>query len=159
MATTIDFPTQFTDTDPNVLLGANATSPAKTPITPEGRALIAKTNPYDLEGLPLTRFGGAVNPQVGTSYLLSLEDEGSIITFENTAEITVSLPAALPVGYNVMFCQKGTGQVICAPVGLATVVNREGFLRTALQYSVISLLVIANPGDVAATYLLMGDAA
>lgn len=159
MATTIDFPTQFTDLDPDVLLGANATSPAKTPISPQGRNFIAKANPYDLEGLPLTRFAGAVNPQTGTSYLVSLDDEGSIITLDNALPITVTLPATMPVGFNVMLCQLGVGQVTCAPIPPAAVVNREGFLHTALQYSVISLLVIANPGDVAATYLLMGDAA
>lgn len=36
----LDFPDQVTDLDPNILLGANATNPAKTTITAAGRAAI-----------------------------------------------------------------------------------------------------------------------
>lgn len=39
--TKVDFPSQVNPTNPDWLLGANATVPAKTPISPAGRALIA----------------------------------------------------------------------------------------------------------------------
>lgn len=159
MAATIDFPTQFTDTDPTFLLGANATSPAKAAISPAARTMIARPDPFDLDGSTLTKYRGIVNPQTGTTYTLAQEDTGTIITFDNAAPIVVSLPVDLLVGFSVMIVQMGTGMVTCVPVGAATLVNRENFRSTALQYSAIALMILSNPGGVAAQYLLAGDAA
>lgn len=157
----IDFPSQVTDTAPTFLVGGNdlTSQPAKAALTAAARALLAKVDPYDLAGSTLARFAGVINPQTGTTYALTLTDQGSVITVDNALDCSISLPANIPVGFSVMFCQLGAGQVVCVPESGATVVNREGFLRTALPYSVISLLVIANAGGTAATYLLMGDAA
>lgn len=111
----------------------------------------------DFNESPISRFLGTVNPQTGTSYLLSVTNTGQMITLTNAAPITLNLPNNLPVGFNVMVVQGGGGQVTCTPAIGAAVVNSSGFSKTRSQYAVISLLVISNVGGAAAIYMLMGD--
>lgn len=53
----------------------------------------------------------AINSQTGTTYTFVAADNGKIVTFNNNSSITVTVPTALPVGFNCTAIQLGTGQV------------------------------------------------
>lgn len=56
-----------------------------------------------------------INEQTGTSYTLALSDNGKLITLNNAAAITLTIPpnssVAFPVGSSVALFQYGAGQV------------------------------------------------
>lgn len=56
-----------------------------------------------------------INAQTGTSYTLAASDAGMLVTLDNANPVTVTVPAnaseALPVGFSVLLCQIGNGQV------------------------------------------------
>lgn len=85
-----------------------------------------------------------INTQTGTTYLLTTGDNGRAITLNNASPITVAIPSGLPVGYNVVLVQIGTGQVsLSAGVGV-TVNSDGGKTKIASQYSSASLLSYAS---------------
>lgn len=95
-----------------------------------------------------------LNNQVGTSYTLVAADSGKTVTLTNAAAITVTLPAGLPVGWNVTLNQLGAGQVTVTPSG-TTMNNRQSHNKVAGQFGVASLLATASDvftffGDTAA---------
>lgn len=92
-----------------------------------------------------------VNPQTGTTYTLLASDSGKVITFDNAAAITVTVPSGLGAGFNCMAIQKGAGQVTFSASG-TTVNNRQSHTKTAGQHSVVSLVA-----DVANNFYLGGD--
>lgn len=96
----------------------------------------------------------AINAQTGTAYTLLVSDNGKILTLNNAAAITLTVPAGLGAGFSVVFVQLGAGRVTVTASGV-TVVQRQSFAKTAGQYAVASLLayganVLALSGDVAA---------
>lgn len=99
-----------------------------------------------------------VNAQTGTSYTLQASDDGAVVTLDNAGIITLTLPDSLDAGFNCLIIQLGAGQVQTAVSGGATVDNRQGHTDLFGQYSVGSLVVVANPGS-AAEYVLAGDTA
>jgi hypothetical protein len=99
-----------------------------------------------------------VNVQTGTSYTLQASDDGAIVTLNNAATITLTLPDSLPAGFNCLIIQLGAGQVQTALGGGASLDNRQGHTDLFGQYAVGSLVVAANPGS-AAEYILAGDTA
>ncbi|MCK9597724.1 MAG: hypothetical protein M0R06_01710 [Sphaerochaeta sp.] len=61
---------------------------------------------------------GELKNEVGTTYAFVAGDEGKVITFENDAAITATIPAnssvAFPVGTEIELVQKGAGAVTVA---------------------------------------------
>lgn len=60
----------------------------------------------------------SVNSQTGTSYAISVNDNGKLITFDNASPVAVSLPQAtgdFGVGYNFFVRNKGAGTVTITP--------------------------------------------
>lgn len=53
----------------------------------------------------------AINAQTGTTYTFLDSDNGKIVTFSNASAVTVTIPTALPVGFNCTAIQLGAGQV------------------------------------------------
>jgi hypothetical protein len=53
----------------------------------------------------------AINAQTGTTYTFLESDNGKVLTFNNGSAVTVTIPTALPVGFNCTAIQLGTGQV------------------------------------------------
>jgi hypothetical protein len=53
----------------------------------------------------------AINAQTGTTYTLLESDNGKILTFSNASTTTVTVPTALPIGFNCTAIQLGAGQV------------------------------------------------
>ena len=92
-----------------------------------------------------------VNAQTGTTYTVLTTDNGKIITCSNAGAITVTVPASLGAGFNAMIVQIGAGQVTL--VGSSATLNNANGLKTAAQYSVLSLISYAT--DV---FVVAGDA-
>jgi hypothetical protein len=53
----------------------------------------------------------AINAQTGTTYTFLESDNGKVLTFNNGSAVTVTIPTALPVGFNCTAIQLGAGQV------------------------------------------------
>jgi len=86
---------------------------------------------------------GFVIAHTGTSRVFTNTDNGKCITFSNTTPITASLPAGLPVGFNVMLIQINTGQVYLS-AGAGVTINSDGGKRNiASQHSAASLISYA----------------
>jgi hypothetical protein len=73
----------------------------------------------------------------GTTLTLTEAHRGKIIYTTNSSAITITVPAALPLGWNCVIMQDGTGTVSIITSGGATV---NGKIATAGQYDMVSLL-------------------
>lgn len=93
-----------------------------------------------------------INVQTGTTYTLLSSDSGKTLTLDNGSAITVDIPAALPLGFNVRVVQIGAGQVTFVPAAGVTLNNRQSHTKTAGQYAVVSLVKHA-----AELFVLSGD--
>lgn len=83
---------------------------------------------------------GLTNDQTSTSYTLTSADNGKIIILNNSSAITLNVPYFF-IGFNCMVLQKGTGQVNLTISGTTTnIYNRYGFVKTAGQYSILTLV-------------------
>lgn len=76
----------------------------------------------------------AFNSQTGTAYALQATDDGKIVTLNNAAGITLTIPASLGAQFNCTIIQLGAGQVTVVGSG-ATVNSYAGFLKLAGQYA------------------------
>ncbi|MBP6754878.1 MAG: hypothetical protein KA210_01925 [Bacteroidia bacterium] len=97
----------------------------------------------------LSNFSSVMNDQT-TSYTLTNNDNGKVVTLNSASAVTVTVPS-LSVGFNCMIIQKGTGQVTISPSGV-TILNRYNFIKTAGQYAILSLVCIE-----ANKYISSGD--
>ncbi len=97
----------------------------------------------------ISGFSSKFNNQTGTTYTLSSNDNGKIITFSQTCTITI--PNSLFEGFNCMIIQKGTGQVTISGSGI-TINNRNGYTKTAGQYATASIVALD-----ASTFITGGD--
>ena len=80
-----------------------------------------------------------INTQTGTTYTLVAGDNGKIVTLNNAAAITLTVPASLAVGFSCMLIQLGAGQVTVAASG--TTLNSNGALvRLNGQFAVGTLV-------------------
>jgi hypothetical protein len=96
-----------------------------------------------------------VNTQTGTTYTLVLTDNGKIVTLNNAAAITLTVPTnasvAIPVGSSVDLIQLGAGKITCAPAGGVTLTGTPTLITRA-QYSAATLIKIAID-----SWVLVGD--
>jgi hypothetical protein len=95
------------------------------------------------------------NAQTGTSYTLALSDAGRLVTFNNAAAITLTIPTntavAFPLGTRIDLVQYGAGQVTVGGSGV-TIRSSGSKLKLAGQYSGATLWKKA-----ANEWLLIGD--
>ncbi len=89
--------------------------------------------------------------QTGTSYTLLSTDNGKVVTLNNAASITLTVPASLGSGFNCTIIQLGAG-VVTPTASSTTILQRQGLTRTAGQYAMASL--VAHAAD---TFTLAGD--
>ena len=121
------------------------------------------TNPVVATGITidtnnaLRGFIGSGNFQVGTTYTVSSADAGKFITFNTVTGCAVTLVSTLATGFGFLAVQAASGQCTFTNGTGATLVNRSAQFKTAGQYAVASLLVIANSGGSAAQCVLGGD--
>lgn len=84
---------------------------------------------------------GSVVRVAGTTYTLSESDNGRIVDFIANTAITLTIPHALPVGFQVSITQAGTGQISLVGSGGMIVNNRWGGSRTAGRWSKVGIEV------------------
>lgn len=65
------------------------------------------------------------------NYTLTLSDNTSVIAFDSTSDVTLTIPSGLPVGYNVSIYQTNSGKVTVQGVAGVSVLNRLNRFRTA----------------------------
>lgn len=94
----------------------------------------------------------------GTAYTIVAADLGKLKRTTSASGVTVTLPNDQPIGFGILVRQAGAGQVTFAAAAGATLNNRNGFTKTAGQWSEVSLTVDSNAGN-AAVWVLSGDAA
>ena len=87
-----------------------------------------------------------------TTRTLSNSDNGKVINFTNSSNITVTIPNTLTAGFGCTLVQSGTGQVQ-ATAGSGTTLNAYGGTATIARYAAINIIPIAT-----ATYVIDGDA-
>jgi hypothetical protein len=83
-----------------------------------------------------------LNNQVGTSYSLVAADNGKVVTLNNAAAVTVTLPSGLTAGFSCTLIQLGAGQVTLAASG--TTLNNSNGLKTRVQHSAMSVIWTAT---------------
>jgi hypothetical protein len=93
----------------------------------------------------------------GTAHTLDGSYLGKTITTSNAAAVTLTLPNSLYAGFKCRVIQYAAGQVTLSPASGALLRNRQSHTKTAGQYAVCTLEVIANSGGSAAEYILSGD--
>jgi invasion protein IalB len=90
----------------------------------------------------------ALNAQTGTSYTTVLTDDGKLITLNNAAAITLTIPlnatVAYGIGTQINIMQLGAGQVTITPTGGVTINSAGTKLKTNGQYSVATVVKIAT---------------
>ncbi|MBQ4822265.1 hypothetical protein [Aquimarina sp. MMG016] len=96
-------------------------------------------------------FGPLVNAQTG-NYTLQASDDGNVLTFTSATDVTLTIPAGLPIGFNVSVYQQGAGQVQVTGGGGVIVQNRLARFFTAGTGAGIG--IIATGTDV---YNVTGD--
>lgn len=111
----------------------------------------------DFGGATASNYLVSVTESGATALTLAAGQSGTTLRMTAGAAVTVTLPATLPVGFNVTVMQAGAGQVQFAAGAGATLVNRSGHARTAGQHAMVSVVVGANPGGAAALWTLSGD--
>ncbi len=72
----------------------------------------------------------SVFPKTG-NYTLVAADNGNILTFNSSTDITLTIPAGLDIGFNVSIYQIGAGKVTISGAGGVTIRNRLNRFRTA----------------------------
>ena len=95
-----------------------------------------------------------ITPKVLTktaNYTLQASDNGEVITFNSTTDVTLTIPSGFPVGYNVSVYQTGTGKVTITGSG-TTVLNRLNRFKTAGKDAGVG--IVSTSTD---TYHLTGD--
>ena len=119
------------------------------PVMANFNALVAAIN-----GLVPPPVNLTINAQTGTAYTLVAADANNIVTMNNSAANTVTIPTGvLPVGCAVVIIQMGAGQATVAPTSPDALYNASS-AKTRAQYSVVVLYHLAS-----GVWLLSGDMA
>ncbi|MFH1110976.1 MAG: hypothetical protein V1790_17525 [Planctomycetota bacterium] len=118
------------------------------------------TNTVSMTGSPQTLIDGVTATfKATTGHTLADQwvihatssDNGKILTFNNAAAITLTIPASLGIGFNALIVQLGVGNVT-PTVSSTTLYQRQAYTKTAGAYAVASLL-----SYVADIFVLSGD--
>lgn len=103
-------------------------------------SLVADTATIAAGTITSVVFKDTENAQVGTTYTLVASDASKTVTCTNGSAITVTVPAStFTTGQVVTIMQYGAGQVTLSAGGGMTLRSRGSQLKTAGQYSVVSL--------------------
>ena len=86
-----------------------------------------------------------------SNYTLQQSDNGAVLTFNSASDVTLTVPAGLPVGFNVSIYQIGNGKVTIAGSG-AVIKNRLSRFKTAGKDAGVGLVSTSTN-----TYHLTGD--
>jgi hypothetical protein len=97
-----------------------------------------------------------LNNQIGTTYTLTADDAGQLVTLTNASAITLTVPTNASVafanGTQITFSQNGAGKVTVAGAVGVTVNAADGYLSLRTQYSAGTLIKMATN-----SWILIGD--
>ena len=115
--------------------------------------LVAKgTGTVQAGGVPLGLARLTLNNQTGTTYSLLATDLNKVVTCNNAAAITVTVPnGVFSAGDQIHIFQLGAGQVTIASDGTSVVTSAQG-LKLRTQYSACTVLCTASN-----TFIVIGD--
>lgn len=86
----------------------------------------------------------AINAQTGTTYTTVLTDDGKLVTLNNAAAITLTVPlnatVAYGIGTQINLMQLGAGQVTISPTGGVTINSSGTKLKLNGQYAVATIV-------------------
>jgi len=85
-----------------------------------------------------------LNDQIGIAYTLQSSDSGKVLTMNNAAAITLTVPTGLPAGFNCTIVQKGAGAVTFVSATGVTTANRLSRTMTAGQNAVATIVSISS---------------
>jgi hypothetical protein len=127
--------------------GAIATSPVAHSVEWDGTQMYVSNSAA--ERLPVATSKAQINAQTGTTYTLALADAGYLVTLNNSAAITLTVPpissVPLPIGTQILIMQLGAGQITISPGSLVALYGRSG-LKTSGQFSVVCLIKVISDG-------------
>lgn len=123
---------------------------------PGSDATVTKSAVEGAVGGPVALRDDVMVTITGATHTLDAADSGKVHRFTSNSAVAVTLPNSLPVGWNAVWRQIGTGQVTFTSASGATLRNRLNNTKSAGQYSEGSLAVDNNAGS-AAIYFLSGD--
>jgi len=106
-------------------------------------------------------YQGKLNAQTSvSSYTLVSADCGKVLTVNITTTCSITLPNSMPAGFNCSFVQAvSLGVYEFKAATSTTIIQRQGYTKTAGQGAAVGLLVIENSNGTAAKYVLSGDMA
>ena len=110
------------------------------------------TGKTDFNDSPLTGFGADISSESGTSKTLAATDNGTIINCSSGSAVTITVPTSLPVGFNCMIIQSGSGQVTLS--ASSTTLNNRNGLKTAGQHAIMTLVHLGSN-----VFVVSGDTA
>ncbi|PCE62950.1 hypothetical protein [Sediminicola luteus] len=106
-----------------------------------------------LENGSLLPFASSVGVQTKTTnYTLQSTDNRSVLTFNSATPVTLTIPAGLPIGFNISVYQLGIGQVQIVGSGGVTIRHRLSRTKTAGQDAGVGIVATASN-----SYHLTGD--
>jgi hypothetical protein len=98
----------------------------------------------------------ALNAQTGTSYTAVLADDGDLVTCDNAAAISFTIPpnssVAFGIGTQINIMQLGAGQVTITAGAGVTLRSAGSKLKTNAQYAVATCCKIATD-----TWVVVGN--
>jgi hypothetical protein len=138
--------TAITLSGTNVTVGGNLTVTGNNINSNTATAVTLLENDATISGHITSNEGyrlgaSAVNAQTGTTYTLALADNGRIVTCNNAAAITVTVPTGLPANFTCTVVALGTGKVTLSQN--STTLNwygGTGNVTIAGQYGAATLL-------------------
>lgn len=92
-----------------------------------------------------------INPQTGTSYTLTADDSGYLVTLNNASAITLTVPSGLPENCQIDLAQLGAGQVSVVASGV-TIISEDSKVKLLKQGSAATLVQVS-----ANVFLLTGS--
>jgi hypothetical protein len=99
---------------------------------------------------------GSINAQTGTSYTLNANDNGRVVTLNNSAPVTLTCPPGLGSAFSCTVIQLGVGLVTATAGGGATLLALGGSLSFSGQYAMATVVAPAANNFVIAGQLGAG---
>lgn len=99
---------------------------------------------------------GVPDVSAATAYTLVEDDWGHIKEFSSGSPVTVTLDAALPVGFSCLVCQAGAGTVSLAAGSGATLRQVDSLTDLSGQWAEVSVRVRANTDGASAEWVATG---
>lgn len=145
-------------TDTQTLTNKTLSGGTVTGATISNSTVTGSTINYNLNtitNLPAANLDLTLNDQTGTAYTLALTDKNKLVTLDNAATGTVTIPlnssVAFPTGSQIHMVQKGTGSFSVTGASGVTV-NATPGLNFRAQWSAATAIKIATN-----TWILLGD--